>query len=64
MTGGNEAMKQEAKIGNILYRKIAKSGGSRYLAVGKILPEDWLIVKVSIEKLEDTVCLLRIEKLA
>ena len=57
-------MKQETKIGNTLYRKLAKSGGSRYLAVGKILPEDWLIVKVSIEKLEDTVCLLRIEKLA
>ncbi len=54
-------MKQESKTGNTLYRKIAKSGNSRYLSVGKILPEDWLVVKVSIEKLEDTVCVLRIE---
>lgn len=64
MTRGNEAMKQKAKTGNSLYYKISKSGGTRYLAMGKILPEDWLIVKVSIEKLEDTVCFLRIEKLA
>lgn len=50
--------------GNFFHRKLAKSGGSRYLAVGKILPGDWQFVRVSVEKIEDEVCILKIEKLA
>ena len=46
------------------HRKLAKSGGSRYLAVGKILPVSWTFVQVSVEKLEGDVCLLKIKKLA
>jgi len=45
------------------HRKVAKSGGSRYLAVGKILPEDWLIVRVTIVKLEGRTCILEITRL-
>lgn len=46
------------------HRKVAKSGGSRYLTVSKILPPDWLIVKVEVLKFEGKECLLRITKLA
>jgi len=43
--------------------KIAKSGGSRYIAIGRILPKDWIIVRLSVERLDDKVCLLRIQKM-
>jgi len=46
------------------HRKLAKSGGSRYLAVGGILPKDWLIVKIVPTRLSDTVFTLEITKLA
>jgi len=40
------------------YRKIAKSGNSRYLSVGTILPKDWEIVKVFVTwEGKQTVCL-------
>lgn len=45
------------------HRKIAKSGSSRYLAVGKIIPDDWLVVRVKVIKREDKVCVLEITKL-
>jgi len=45
------------------HRKLAKSGGSRYLAVGRMIPPDWLIVKVKVAKLEGKVCVLEITKL-
>jgi len=43
--------------------KIAKSGGSRYLAIGKILPKDWVIVRVSVVRLDGKVCVLSIQKM-
>ncbi|GAI52665.1 unnamed protein product, partial [marine sediment metagenome] len=32
-------------IPSFFHCKIAKSGGSRYIAIGRILPKDWLIVR-------------------
>ena len=44
-------------------RKIAKSGSSRYLSIGTLLPSDWVAVKVFIEKLDGGVCVLRLEQI-
>lgn len=44
-------------------RKIGKAGSTRTLSVGKILPSDWAVVKVTIEKLEGNICILKIERL-
>lgn len=46
------------------HRKLARSGGSRYLAVGKLLPEDWLYVRVIIREMKEKACILEIIKLA
>lgn len=45
------------------HRKVAKSGGSRYILVGNILPKDWLIVKIKPLKLKGRVCVLELTKL-
>jgi hypothetical protein len=45
------------------HRKIARSGGSRYLAIGKMIPLDWLVVRVEMLRLEGKVCDIRITKL-
>jgi len=44
-------------------RKIAKSGNSKYLSVSRIVPDDWIAVKVFIEKLEGGVCILKLEQI-
>ena len=44
-------------------KKIAKSGSSRYLSVGTILPPDWEAVKVFVEKINGGVCILRLEQI-
>lgn len=31
-------------------RKLAKSGNSRYLSVGKLVPADWVVVKVFVSR--------------
>jgi len=49
--------------GAFFHRKVAKSGGSRYIAVGKILPDGWHIVRVKVLKLVDRTCVLEITKL-
>lgn len=41
-------------------RKLAKSGASRYLAIGTIFPQDWLNVKVVVEAMTNEGCILRI----
>lgn len=41
-------------------RKLAKSGSSRYISVGTILPKDWEAVKVYVEDLTAEGCLLKI----
>jgi len=45
------------------HRKLAKSGGSRYLAVGRMIPPDWLIVKIRVLKQDIKTCVLEITKL-
>lgn len=45
-------------------RKIAKPGGSRYLAMTKILPRDWLFVEVKLLSLKDDVAMIRVKKMA
>jgi len=44
-------------------RKIGKAGHTRTLSVGRILPSDWLVVKVEVLKLEGKECILKIERL-
>ena len=44
-------------------RKLAKSGNSRYLSVGKIVPTDWEVVKVIVLKRDDDSCTLRLEQI-
>jgi len=44
-------------------RRIGKAGATRTLSVGRILPSDWTIVKVVVEKLEGEECVLRITRL-
>lgn len=46
-----------------LIRKLSRSGNTRYLSLGAVLPQSWEVVKVSVDKLEDRVCILRLEQL-
>lgn len=41
-------------------RTLTKSGGSRYLSVGTILPKDWRAVKVYVLHLDKGACSLTI----
>lgn len=45
------------------HRKLVRSGSTRTLSVGRILPTDWLIVKLRVVKMEGRTCLLEIIKL-
>jgi len=45
------------------HRKVSGRGGTRSMSVGRILPSDWLIVRVQVVKLEGGVCILQITKL-
>lgn len=42
---------------------VARSGGSRYIAITKALPSDWRFLNIKILKLEDKVCVLELTKL-
>jgi len=42
-------------------RKLARSGISRYLSVGTLLPIEWEAVKVYIDKQDSSTCVLRLE---
>ena len=42
------------------YRKVGKRGGTRSISVGRILPPDWLIVKLRVIELKDKVCILQL----
>ena len=44
-------------------RKLAKSGNSRYISVGKILPMEWEAVKIVVERIDKGVCILRLEQI-
>ncbi len=41
-------------------RKLTKAGGSRYLSIGTLIPTDWQVVKVYLEKQTEGVCVLRL----
>ena len=51
----------EVKPAKLLIRKLTKSGSSRYLSVGTILPEGWEAVKVFVIEQTEDVCVLRLE---
>jgi len=56
--------KIKRKKANSFYpRKLVGSGGTRTLSLGKILPGDWTMVKVSVLKREGNECILKLEKL-
>jgi len=60
-------MQRQAKVlikpSTFYHRKVGKAGGTRTIAVAKMIPDDWLIVKCRVLKLEGKVCLLEITKL-
>lgn len=41
-------------------RKLTRAGSARYLGVGTILPKDWEAVKVYVEDMSASQCILRI----
>ena len=45
------------------HRKVARGGSSRYMTMNKILPDDWVIVKVEVVGREENVRIIRITKL-
>ncbi len=44
-------------------RKLTKSGSSRYLNVGSILPKDWIAVKVYTQGIQGDICDLRLVRI-
>lgn len=44
-------------------RKLGQRGTARSMSVSKILPGHWVAVKVTVEKLSEGVCELRIEQI-
>lgn len=44
-------------------RTLARSGGTRYLSLGAILPKEWEVVKIYVEGQSPNSCLLRIVQL-
>lgn len=44
-------------------RRVARSGNSRYIAVSRILPKHWNMVKINVVKLEGDECILRLVRL-
>lgn len=45
------------------HRKVTRSGQSRYIAVSRMIPDDWLIVKVELKVINEKVRTLKITKL-
>lgn len=45
-------------------RKVAKSGGSRYLSVSNIIPLEWQAVKVYVIEGNKDYCVLKLVKIA
>ena len=55
--------KVSAKQQTFYHRKITKAGGTRTLALGRMIPDDWLLVKCRVVKIEGKVCLIELIKL-
>lgn len=61
-TVGEIEVKEEPEKVSLFYlRKLTKSGASRYLSIGKILPSEWDAVKVFVVEITGEVCVLRLE---
>jgi len=56
-------MTREDKERQVYHRRVVKSGGARTLSVGKILPADWLIVKIKVIEFNEEEYVLKISKL-
>lgn len=54
-------VKQPVESKSFYVKKLTKSGATRYLSVGAMFPKDWSIVKVTVERLDKGVCILRVE---
>ena len=54
---------KQKKTNSFYPRKLVGSGGTRTLSLGKILPSDWAMVKVSVLKREGNECILKLERL-
>jgi len=44
-------------------RTLTKSGRSRYLSLGTIVPKSWEAVKVTVDEIDLTHCVLRLEQI-
>lgn len=45
-------------------RKLVKTGATRVLSVGKVLPPEWLIVRITARRTSANIVVLKIQKLA
>lgn len=63
LKSSNASIPKTSPYPSFYHCKIAKSGGSRYIAIGRILPKDWIIVRLSVKRLDDKACLLHIQKM-
>ena len=61
-----EIKEREAKEANttFYFRRITRSGKTRYLSLGSILPGDWEACKVYAKVVSDEVVVLRLEKIS
>lgn len=49
---------------NLFYpRKVVKQGSSRTIAVGKILPADWLVVRIVVVERSNNSYVLRLDRI-
>lgn len=55
-----ESKAKQAQASEFYLRKVAKSGNARYVAVSRVLPKEWQVVKLSVVKLEGSECILRL----
>jgi len=53
----------KTKTNSFYPRKVVKQGGARTISVGKILPSDWQMVKISVVERAERVCVLKLEKI-
>ena len=58
-----EAKIKVRPVSNYHIRKLARSGNTVYLSVGKMIPPDWAVVKVYVVSLANGVCTLRLEQI-
>ena len=42
-------------------RKLTKSGNTRYLSIGTIIPAEWENIKIVVEEQSKDVCILKLE---